>query len=359
MTETAMQYRERLLVEEFAERTGFTAIAERLDRDIYPPYLYFGFFVFFDVAILNTYKHLTGGTHALLVSPAWIASPVGLILGVIGIRYMADGYAQSIADLRINDRIDESDLKAFERTLPLRTKLLVYLFALAVFFLHTFVNIGLGEIIAYEGIVTTVVAYFFLMPFVYLPLVVEFALTYSSIHFAVPKRIVEADLGLFFYDPRNMGGFASVGQLLKRSYYLYTAGLLVYFFLVYGPYLLSQVGTVPLPKPGLFEAVFFSTAWLVGIVSIAHSMIRLHRVMADEKEQRIQELEDEMRDIIDNPYDINSSKVADADRLDDVRRRLEQVRNTRVYPATFAMWSQRGISVLLPQALQLAIQAPG
>jgi hypothetical protein len=356
MGEGTTQYRDRLLVEDIARTLGFDWLATRLPGDVYPPYLYYGSLVVFEVFVLNTYKHLTGGTHAFLATPTWAAIPVGLLLGVVGVRYMADGYADAVAGLRVNDRVDDGDTAAFERMVPRRVKLAVYVVAVVCYFLNLFVFTGAGEILAYEGPVVFVVSYLFLMPFVYVPLVVEFALVYFGIHFLVPHRIDRANLGLFFYDPRNMGGFADVGQLLKRSYYLYTAGLLLYFLLVYGPFILSQFGTIPIPEPSLFVAAFFSAAWLVGLASIAHSMVRLHRIMAAEKRERIRELETEMRDIIDNPYDINASAVDDTERLEDIRRRLEQVRNTRVYPATFTMWSQIAISVILPQVLQFAVR---
>ncbi|TKX52772.1 hypothetical protein EXE42_15450, partial [Halorubrum sp. SP3] len=118
---------------------------------------------------------------------------------------------------------------------------------------------------------------------------------------------------MFFYDPRNMGGFAAVGHLLKRSYYIYTAGLLLFFLLVYGPVLLSVDGYVP----GLFELVFFSAAWFVGLLSIAYSMYTIHQLMSAQKERRIRELEAELHQAIENPYDINNSKVVDQDKLDD------------------------------------------
>jgi hypothetical protein len=187
---------------------------------------------------------------------------------------------------------------------------------------------------------------------VFLPVIVEFAFTYYGIHFLLPRRIKQTEFNLFFYDPRNMGGFAAVGQLLKRSYYIYTAGLLLFFLLVYGPVLLSVDGYVP----GLFELAFFSAAWFVGLLSIAYSMYTIHQLMSKQKERRIRELEAELHDAIEKPYDINNSKIVHPDKLDDTRRRLKQVRNTRVYPATFTMWSQIAISVLLPQLLQLTVQ---
>jgi hypothetical protein len=128
--------------------------------------------------------------------------------------------------------------------------------------------------------------------------------------------------------------------------------LLLFFFLVYGTVFLSTGGYVP----GLFEFVFFSSAWLVGLLSIGYSMYSIHQFMSGEKEKRIRELEDELHTALENPYDINNSRIVDQEQLDDARRRLEQVRDTRVYPATFTMWSQIAVSVLLPQLLQLTVQ---
>lgn len=85
----------------------------------------------------------------------------------------------------------------------------------------------------------------------------------------------------------------------------------------------------------------------------------MHHVMAGRKEQRISELEAEIEDIIQNPYDFNNSKVTDEEKLNDIYRRRQEIRDTRVYPATFTMWSQIIISVLFHQALNVAMQAAG
>jgi hypothetical protein len=125
--------------------------------------------------------------------------------------------------------------------------------------------------------------------------------------------------------------------------------------LVYGPVLFSFDEVIP-ATPGLIEAVLFSVAWVLGVFSIVYSMVTIHRVMASEKDQRIDELEAEMEEVIENPYDINNSSV-DMETLEDIRQRRQEIRDTRVYPASFTMWSQIFISILLPQAMNLAIQA--
>lgn len=337
---------ERNLIEFIAGVFGFARLSAALPGgSIYPPYLFVAFFSVLDLAVLQVYVHLTGGTHILLQAPNTAAGYVAVFLGVYGVQYMSTGYENALAAIRAQERVDEAELRQFQRIFSWRTKVTIYFVALVAMYANAIINVGVPNEV-------TAINLLFTWEFVFLPIMVEFALTYYGIHFLLPQRIRQSEFSLFFYDPRNMAGFAAVGQLLKRSYYLYTAGLLLFFGLVYGPVLLQASGYVP----GLAELLFFSTAWFVGLLSIGYSMYTMHQFMSGEKEQRIRELEDELHRAIKNPYDINNSEVADQEQLDETRRRLEQVRNTRVYPATFTMWSQIAISVLLPQFLQLTVQ---
>lgn len=337
---------ETSLVEYLANAFGFSALSTALfGTGAYSSYLFVGFFAALDLGVLQTYVHFNGGEHILVRSPNVVAGYAAVFLGVYGIRYMSSRYGDAMAAIRLEERVELSEADAFRRTISWRTKVVVYVSALAVLYANTIINVGVPNRV-------TAINFLFTWEFVFLPVIVEFALTYYGIHFLLPRQIRRADLDMFFYDPRNMGGFAAVGQLLKRSYYLYTAGLLLFFLLVYGTVLFSLGGYVP----GTFELAFFSVAWFVGLLSIGHSMYVLHQFMSGEREDRIRELEGELHDALENPYDINNSEVTDEERLKDVRRRLEQVRGTRVYPATFTMWSQIAISVLLPQLLQLTVQ---
>lgn len=348
---------DHLLIERVAERFGFGTVSSVLPGpDVYPPYLFVGFFLLvLDHGVIQTHIHFTGGTHALVENPIILSGVIAAFLGIYGIRYMSNKYAVAMADSRIHERVDDERVDGFVGAVSMRTKVAVLALSIVVLYLNVVFGVGIPTLIENRNgaIPIHLVNWLFVFEFVYLPVVVEFGLIYFSIHFLLPHRIKRTAPPLFFYDPRNMGGFAAIGQLLKRSYYVYTAGLLGFFLLVYGGALLAPEGS---SVAGLFEFVFFSGAWLAGLASIGHSMYVMHQVMAERKRNRIRELESEMRDIIENPYDINESTVTDAERLDDIRRRLEQVRNTRVYPATFTMWSQIAISVLLPQALQAVVQ---
>jgi hypothetical protein len=153
-----------------------------------------------------------------------------------------------------------------------------------------------------------------------------------------------------------MGGLGPVGTLFKRSYYLYTVGLVLYVAVVYGPTLLSGIVPTTYPEPAPVLWVLFSVLWLLGVVSVAHSMYRVHRVMAAKKAAKISEIEAEIYGQLDEPFDIAADHIEDPETRASIQHRLDQVRATREYPSTFAMWTQLAVSVLLPQVLQLTTQ---
>ncbi|WP_302080125.1 hypothetical protein [Salinibaculum rarum] len=351
------RYRETLIVEKIATLLGFGYLAKKVPgRDPYPPYLFYGFSILFELGVIQVARYLSGRKPAILVDPFWIAIPLGVILAIISVRYMADRYAEAIAQLRVHDRIDEKEAEQFKCLLPMKVKLSLYAVTVILFFSNDLFNVGLSTIIEVEGLLPALLARLFVIPLGYLPLMIEFVLLYFSIHVLLPRRIASTEVGLFFYDPRNMGGFAPIGQLLKRTYYVYTAVLILYFLFTYGSTIASEIIQSPLPEPGLVEAAFFSFAWLVGLASMTYSMYTIHRVMVSEKQQHIREFEEQLLSAIDDPYNIKSAEITDPDTLEDSRQRLEQVRATKEYPTTFTMWTQILISVFLPQALNMAVQ---
>ncbi len=355
MCESNITIEEQLLVERMAALLGFERLAELFPGDIYPPYLYLTAFIVLDFGVINTYVHIAGeSSHVFINSPHIAVAPIGLILAAVGIRYFFRGYTEAVENLPLHK--DNTEVAPFERIIPFRIKLVVYGIAIVGIYVNLIANVGLGSIVAAREPIS-LINYIFVWQVCYLPFIVELGLLYFGIHVLLPRRIANADISMFFYDTRNIGGFAPVGQLLKNSYYIYTAGLLLYFIATYGSAL--SLGGTFVSEPRMVEGLFLSTAWIIGVASISYSMFTMHRVMASKKEQRITELEREIEEIIKNPYDINNSEVTDEGRLEDITRRRQEIRDTRVYPASFTMWSQIAISVLLPQALNMAVQAAG
>jgi hypothetical protein len=356
--DTVERYREDLLIDVIAEKLGFGRLAGILPGDIEPAYIFVATGILLDFGVVDTYNYVIADKNTVVQDPLALIVPVGFVLAVVGIHWMRDSYADAVSSLRVAEQEDEEEAFAeqFEEIVPFRAKLWGWGIGVLLIALNLFALIGISTVIEIEGVLGAFVSNAIISPLIAVPLIIEFAMLYVGIHILVPRRIANADLDLFFYDPRKMGGFAKVGDLLKRSYYLYTIGLLLYFFLIYGPIIFDSIIQTPYPEPTAVIAVMFTGLWLLGVISIAYSMYRIHMVMSAKKEQRIEEIEDELRGLLEDPYDINSDNLADHDKLDEIQHRLEQVRSTREYPSTFTMWTQIGISVILPQILNVAMQ---
>jgi hypothetical protein len=149
---------------------------------------------------------------------------------------------------------------------------------------------------------------------------------------------------------------ALVDDLFKKSYYVYTAGLLVYLAFFYGPVVMAGGPTGGAVQTGPVIVVLFTVLWLLGIGTLSYSMYQTHRIMASEKEARLDEIESKLREVVSDPYEADEPEIIDTEKLEAIQFQLDQIRNTSEYPTTFTMWTQLGISVILPQALQLSLQ---
>lgn len=271
---------------------------------------------------------------------------------------MRDGYAEALEQLRLEDRPGDHDPELFSRLISFRLQVYVYILFLLAAYYEVFVNLGFTTLIQAGGLLPEGFRHFIAYPLVYVPIIIDVGVMFVGIQFVLPRRLQNADFEMFFFDPRDMGGFASVGQLLKRSYYVYTAGLLAYFAFSYIPVFIADYVQTPY-EPSSLVAVFFTIAWIGGVLSMGYSMWTVHQLMSEKKEVQLQELEDELRQKIDQPYDIGATTLPDEESLNQISRRIEEVKATREYPTTFAMWSQILISVVLPQVLNMAVQVAG
>ncbi len=341
------------LIEQLAQTLHIDSLARRLPGVTYPPYLYVSLFIILDLAAVNTYTHVTGGTHAVVRNPFYLSLYAGIILAVIGIKYMNEGHVAVMEIFVERDICDvnQADNYAFST----RSKLLFYLLGLLGFFAYQVFVIGIPTILEDQGI-AGVAFTLVLLPGCYLPVAIDFVSEYVTLHLLIPRWLSRENIGLFFFDPQNMGGFQPIGELLKNSYYIYTAGLLLYLLFFYGVFVTPIQGTIQAP-PGTAEAVLFTGLWLLGLGTISYSIYKTHQIMKTERKDRLRDIETEIRDIIDNPHDISNAEITDQDRLDALEYRLGQIQATSEYPTTFTMWTQIGISVLLPQVLQMTLQA--
>lgn len=348
--------RDTLLIEWFANQLGFNALAARTSvGESNPAYLYVVTFVLANVVFGAAYDFLQTGTIRYIEQPFIIVLRVGVILGVVGIIIMANDHAKVERRLRRRDQVTDR-FTEYRSTVPLRGKLAVYAVIVAAFFAYELFVLGVNTILQTQGPVLGILNNLIILPLCYIPVGVELVLVYTSVHILLPRRLANSDLSLFFIDTRNMGGFQPVGNLLKKSYYIYTGGLVLYLVFFYGPVVIAGGPTGGPVQTGPVIALLFTMLWLLGVVTLSYSMYRTHRIMAAEKAERLDEIEEELNQAISDPHEISQAEITDPDKLESIQFRLEQVRGTSEYPTTFTMWTQIGISVVLPQVLQLSIQ---
>jgi hypothetical protein len=356
-------YRDRLLIEIIAEKLYFERLAAVLPGpNIYPPYLLVAVGLFIEYGVFDVYNFVVSGKSSVITQPNTLAIPLMTIIGVVGLRYIHESYADAVIKLGIEDDaidIDPSMRSRFEGLLSFRIRVVGYLATLLVYYAFVVFVLGIPQLIDISGIGLVLYAQIISFPLIVIPILFELGISYIAVHIIIPRRIAEADFGLFYYDPRNLGGFEPIGELLKRSYYIYTAILLLWFLQTHAPVLLSQFVSSPYPSPGPVFQIALSAVWLVGVLTIAYSMYRTHSIMKTKKEEKISALERELKAAVNDPYDATLANIEDRERYEEAQETLSHVKNTKTYPTTFAMWTQIFISVLLPQALNMAVQLPG
>lgn len=291
------KYRDRLLIEIIAEKLGFEWLSEALPGpSVYPPYILVAVGLLIEYGLFDVYNYIVSGKSSWLTQPNSLAIPAMTILAVVGLRYIHNSYSDVILDLGITDDdfdIDPSMRSRFEGLVSFRIRLLGYIAILIIYYTFLVFAIGIPQLLDIGGIGLVLYAQTVSFPFIIIPILFEIGISYAAVHLVVPRRIAKADFGLFYYDPRNLGGFEPVGELLKRSYYIYTAILLLWFLQTHTPVLLSQV--TPYPPPGPIIQLALSAAWMVGVVTITYSMYLMHSIMKEKKKEKIRSLEQELK----------------------------------------------------------------
>lgn len=356
------RYRNTLIIEIIARKVGADTLSERLfGTDSYGLYVFVGLGLFIEYGVFDVYNYVVTGKSSFITAPNTLAIPAMTVLGVVGLRYIHDEYASAVVGIGVEDKhtnVDEDVQDEFAGLVSFRIRLGAYILALIANYTFIAIVFGASGLIEIGGLGLVLYAQLVTFPLIIIPILTELAISYVAIHVLLPRRLKKADMGLFFYDPRNLGGFQPIGELLKHSYYIYTAILLLWFLQTHLPLIFTTVLNSPYPGPDPIFQVVLSAFWLVGVVSIGYSMYHVHSLMKSKKEERISTLEDEIKDIVEDPYDATPTNITDDERYESAQKNLEEVKRTKTYPTTFAMWSQIFLSVLLPQALNMVFQLP-
>jgi ABC-type multidrug transport system fused ATPase/permease subunit len=331
-----------LWLDRFARYLGFGRLAERVPGGLPPSYLYAIVTIVLFNAGTITYNLINDVPLIYRENPYFALQPIILLGAVYGARSLQRAYERAMVEMQVSERADdpESLLGPVPSWLPW-----------TLFILGAGLQLARATLDMAGWGVTDFIANFLVFPFVFVPIVIQFFVVYMSIEFFAPWQLSKSEVGIYFLDPQGVGGLRPLGELVKKAYYYIVAGLVGYALITYAPFV-DSTWTVSAAAGTIFTAV-----WIVTVASVAFAVFTLHRFMHKAKRQEIQRLETELRDYIQNPWDVKTYEVPEEKReqVEDLRERIDHVSATSEYPATFSIWSQLLLSIALPKAIQLLL----
>lgn len=337
-----------LWLDEVAALLGFETLAARLPWEFPPSYVFAAVAVTLHTALYSGYNFfvIAGKSHVYYTNPYFVLQPFIMVGAAVGAHKLRQEYATAVEEMNLAKRADDHERDALINPIPDRLPWILFGIGALVQFLPSVKNTTGWVFIDY-------VANYIVFPFVYTPIAVQFLAVYVAIEFLVPLRLWRSSIGIDFLDPQGVGGLRPIGELVKTAYYYIVAGLIGYALITYAPF----IDTDWVVTPG--SNVIFTVAWLASIATVAFAVFILHRFMHREKRAEIQRLEAELSNHIESRYDMLEYNVADeqSDYVNDLQSRIQQVSQTREYPATFSIWTQILLSIALPKGFQLLITA--
>lgn len=339
------------------DRIGAGRLGNTIPGDPGPLVTFALLVVVFELGVLQTARVLAGYQVSFADNPLWLLRQPTLLGAALATTHLHGRYADAVDEMALVERTDGPG-----RFTRLVSPWLAWSFV-AVGTGFTLANavaiIGLPELLSTGGLANAL-QFLVVIPFGYAPVMAAFLATYASIEVAVPRRLAASDIGLYYLDPEELGGMRPIGELVKLAYYYLLAGLVIYAVALYGPYILGgyfafDAGT----EPGLVANAGFTAVWIASVATMAYGIHRLHRFMRGQKREALQRLDALARDYVEDPWDVEGFDVPDEHRehYEDVRQRVQRVSATREYPATFTMWAQLAVGVMIPKAVQLGLSA--
>jgi len=331
---------QELWLDRYARLFGFGWLRDRLGLSL-PPSLLFAVVVTVGWASIGTALDLLvfGNTPIYLVNPYFLLQPGILLVAAYGAHSLQTSYREAVVEMQLAERTEHPE--RFQQIIPDWLPWTLFGVTVLVQLLRTYLDYSLFT-------TTGVIANGIVNPLLYGPILVQFLVVYVTIEFVVPWRLYTSDVGVHFLDPHGVGGLRPIGELIKKAYYYVVIGLIGYGLITYGPgidgwQISATAGTI------------FTVTWLATIATVAFAVFVLHRFLHREKRRELRKLESQLREHIDDPWEVSEYSIPGEarDTVDDIRTRIERVSATREYPATFSIWTQLLLSVAIPKALQL------
>lgn len=305
---------------------------------------------------LQGYRLLTGQVLTFVQNPLWLVRPLVLLGAALATESLYRRYDRALARSTIEARVD--DASRFDGLVPDRLVWLLVGLGTGFTLVNAVVILTVPQLYDAGG-ATRVFRFLVVTPFGYVPVLASFLATYVAVEVLLPRRIAAADVRLDYLDPEQLGGMRPVGELVKLAYYYLMVGLVAYAIATYGPHILTgALGYSALDAPGLAVNAAFTAVWVLSVGVMAYGIYVLHQHMARQKRELLYDLDRRARDHVDAPWDIRSfdalNPPAEYRRY---RKQVEFVTGTKEYPATFTMWTQLVVGVMIPKALQLLLAA--
>lgn len=374
----------RLWSERAAARLGFDRLGAALGRPGLAPYLLLAAVYALDVPVLSTVRYLQTGYHPYLVNPAAVMVPILAAYAIWSSRRLRDRFEAVIDDLLP----DEAPLPTVSRELPrrpwfdrairrlgtpdgvdereqlatliapsLKRLLLVVAWGLYVAWILRSPTVQ-QLILESEGPVIGGIKYGLLLPFVYLPLAVEFVTTYLGTIVILPVQIRAIGL-IDFQDPLGFGGLRPVGDLVRRATTHYLLGLGGYVAGIGIGHLLGRAGYVP--QTGLLTTAFIGAATVLGVALFVFPVVVLHGHMKAAKHDRIHAIATEVErrgpEEDSNMFPDTSLPDSPADGSEYLHLyvKLRKVENTREFPIDVSHLQELVLAALVPYLAHVTV----
>lgn len=339
---------EDLWLDRIARRLGMGWLSAKLPGDIPPSYLYAVVTIVSLELILGTYSYAIGEPVIYFQNPFFVFQPIGLLGAVYGARSLRRRYHRVTEEMQISERTDKPE--QLTDIIPSWLPWVLFLSMVAVNYVRLFA-LG-GPVAVYREVnIVAVIGWTVSNP-VWASIATQFFTVYLSVELIAPRRLRHSDVGVDFLDPEGLGGLRPIGELIKHAYYYIVAGLVAIGLVLYGP---AIVG-IEWERTAATNLIF-TTVWLASVATVGYAVFTLHRFMRDEKRRELHRLRSIEQRLVENRWDIGFQidTREDRDTVEEVRRRMEMVSATNEYPATFSIWSQLLLSIVLPKAAQLFV----
>jgi len=364
--------RDPLVVERFARTAGVTRVARACGCEWVAPYCFIGLVwaTGLVLQLITVRPELTVPWTSLMILELF-----GLLYVVFTSIHLSDKYVRVARQLTdydageplgdgIGTKVDgvlrwtdetidvltwRTEHEWIDRAAPVRLWI-GFLAAGIVLHLMALFQFGIvGLTIEMGGLTYTVLWLGVVGPFVYYPVLAQFASVVATVNLALPARI--RTLGRFQFEDRSRyGGLRPTGELIETSGYLYVIGLLTYTLLTIVRAIRRDAfsGATGLVAVDL---LYVSIGIFLGAFAFAYPVYSLHRYIHHQKDARLESIHQTIREVDANGRSFPLAKPPTGYSSSIL---LVEFANMRVvediheYPIRFQSFASVGTGLLLP-----------